>query len=83
VRQSPASKDAKTEVEGFTALEAVTRQRLVKLQQTEDLVRAVVDCRVCELVTALQLLVVTICKCSVNPITIPNPIYSHTNTCQY
>jgi hypothetical protein len=31
VRQSPASKDMNTEVEGSTALEAVTRQRLMKI----------------------------------------------------
>jgi hypothetical protein len=30
----------------------------------------------CELATALQLLAVTICKGSINPITIPNPVYS-------
>jgi hypothetical protein len=35
VRQSPASKDVNTEVEGSTALEAVTRRRPVKIQQTE------------------------------------------------
>jgi hypothetical protein len=35
VRQSPASKDVNTEAEGATALEAVTRQRLVKTKQTE------------------------------------------------
>jgi hypothetical protein len=35
VKQSPASKDVKTEVEGSTALEAVTLQRLVKTRQTE------------------------------------------------
>jgi hypothetical protein len=45
--------------------------------------RAVVNCRVCELAIALQLLVVTICKCSVNPITNPNPVYSHFITSQY
>jgi hypothetical protein len=38
----------------------------------EGLVRAVVNCRVRKLATALQLLVVTICKCSINPITNPN-----------
>jgi hypothetical protein len=37
VRQSPASKDVNTEVEGATALEVVTRQRLVKTQQTEKI----------------------------------------------
>jgi hypothetical protein len=36
-------------------------------------VRAVVNCRVCELATALWLLLVTFCKSSVNPITNPNP----------
>jgi hypothetical protein len=39
----------------------------------EDLVHAVVNRRVCELETALQFLVVMICKCSINPITNPNP----------
>jgi hypothetical protein len=35
VRESPANKDMNTEVEGSMMLEAVTRQRLVKTQQTE------------------------------------------------
>jgi hypothetical protein len=35
VRQSLASKKVNTEVEGTVALKAVTRQRLVKTQQTE------------------------------------------------
>jgi hypothetical protein len=43
VRQSPASKDANTESEETTALEAVTRRQQVKIQQTEDLVHAVVS----------------------------------------
>jgi hypothetical protein len=34
-------------------LQAVTKQRLVKTQQTGVLVRALVKCRVCELVIAL------------------------------
>jgi ribosomal protein L37AE/L43A len=46
----------------------------------EELVRAVANCRVCELAIALQLLVVMVWKCSVNPITNPNPVYSHTHT---
>jgi hypothetical protein len=40
VRQSMTSTDVNNEVEGSTALAAVTRQRLVKIQQTEDLVPA-------------------------------------------
>jgi hypothetical protein len=36
VTESPASEDVKTGVEGCTALKAVTRQRLVKTQQTEN-----------------------------------------------
>jgi hypothetical protein len=38
--------------------------------------RAVVNCRVCELAIALQLLVVTIHKRSINPIANPNPVCS-------
>jgi hypothetical protein len=47
VRQSPASRDVNTEVEGSTALEAITRQRLLKTADLEGLVRPVVNCRVC------------------------------------
>jgi hypothetical protein len=35
VRESPVSKGVNTEAEGSTALEAVTRQGMVKPQQTE------------------------------------------------
>jgi hypothetical protein len=34
VRQSPVNKDVNTEVEGSTALEAVTRRQAMKIQQT-------------------------------------------------
>jgi hypothetical protein len=51
VGQSPAGKNVSTETEEI--VEAVTRQRLVKIQQTEGLVRAVVKYRVCELAIAL------------------------------
>jgi hypothetical protein len=43
----------------------------------EDLVRALVNCRVGELARVLYLFVITICKCSVNPIINPNPVSSH------
>jgi hypothetical protein len=45
--------------------------------------RALLNCRVCESVIVLQLLVVTSCvyKCSINPITNQYPVYSHTLTC--
>jgi hypothetical protein len=46
----------------------------------EELVRAAVSCRICELAIALQLFVVTNSKCSINPITNPNSVYSHTHT---
>jgi hypothetical protein len=49
----------------------------------EDLVRAVVDCRLCELAIALELLRVAIFKSSINPITSPNHVYNHSNTWQY
>jgi hypothetical protein len=35
VRELPASKDVNTEAEEATVLKAVTRQRLMKTQQTE------------------------------------------------
>jgi hypothetical protein len=37
MRQSPAIKDVNMKVEGLTALEAVTRQRLVKRQKPEKI----------------------------------------------
>jgi hypothetical protein len=49
VRQSPASKNVNTEVERSTLLVSDTRQRLVKLQQTEK----ALNWRVCDLATAL------------------------------
>jgi hypothetical protein len=52
--ESPASKDVNTEAEESTVLGAVTKQRLVKTQQTEKTyLRAMVNCRVCELARAL------------------------------
>jgi hypothetical protein len=48
VRQSPASKGVNTEAEEATALEAVTRRQLVKLQQT-----GVMNCSVCISVSAI------------------------------
>jgi hypothetical protein len=46
----------------------------------EDLVCAVLNCRMCEWAIALLLLAVPICKSSINPITNPNPLYSHNHT---
>jgi hypothetical protein len=42
-----------------------------------DFIHAVVNCRLCELVLALQLFVVQLCKSSVNPVNTPNSVYSH------
>jgi hypothetical protein len=53
VRQSPASKDVNTEVEGSTALEAVTRRQPVKVKQTRDSVCGVMNCRMYELAIVL------------------------------
>jgi hypothetical protein len=39
-------------------------------------VQAVMNCKVCELAKALELLLVTFCKNSTNPITNPNPDYN-------
>jgi hypothetical protein len=51
VRQSLTSKDVSTEAEEAMALEAVTRRHPMKI--LEKLVRAVVNCSVCELAIAL------------------------------
>jgi hypothetical protein len=53
MRLSLSIKDVNTEAEEATALEAVTRRQPMKAEQTEEFVRAVVNCRVCELVFAL------------------------------
>jgi hypothetical protein len=77
VRQSPAGKNVSTEAEDIVGI----HHQATTGEDTADLLRAVVNCRVCELPIALYLPVVTICKCSINPITNPNPVYSHTHTC--
>jgi hypothetical protein len=43
----------------------------------EDLVRAVVNCNVCELAIVLKLIVVTSFKSPIKPIINQNPVYSH------
>jgi hypothetical protein len=53
VRQSLASKGKTMESKEATALEAVNRRQPVTIQQTEEFVRAVVNCRGCELALAL------------------------------
>jgi hypothetical protein len=49
----------------------------------EEFIHAIVNCRVCEIVIVLWLLVVTNCKYSTKPITNPYIIYSHSNMWQY
>jgi hypothetical protein len=66
-----------TEAEESVTLEAVTRRPPVKTQQTERAMCAVVNCKVCESAIVLQLLVTPSCKRAINPITNPNPVYSH------
>jgi hypothetical protein len=46
-------------------------------EDTKDLVRAVVNCSVCEFVKASKVYVVTTYKCPTNPITNPNPVSNH------
>jgi hypothetical protein len=45
-------------------------------EDAEELARAIVTHKVCEIVQRLQLIVVTSFKSPVNPITIPNLVYS-------
>jgi hypothetical protein len=78
VRQSPASKDVNTETEDIVGIrhQATTGEDTA---DSEDLVHDVVNCRLCELAIALQLLMVMSCvfKCLINTITNPIPVYSH------
>jgi hypothetical protein len=67
--------------EGASALEAVTRQRLVKAGHRKDLVRGLVNCRACDLAIALWLLVVTFCKILINSVAHPKPTCSYTPSC--
>jgi hypothetical protein len=53
MRQSSASEGKTMESKKATALEAVTRLQPVTIQQTEVFVRAVVNCRGCELALTL------------------------------
>jgi hypothetical protein len=82
VGRSPAGKNLSTEAEDIvgTCHQTTTGE---DTEGGEDKVRAVVNCRVCELAIALWLLLFTIYKCSGNPITNPNPVYSHSYKCQY
>jgi hypothetical protein len=59
-------------------VQSVVRES-VKRKHRRRCAAVTVICRVRKPVRLLQLLVVTICKCSINPITNPNPIYSHTH----
>jgi predicted thioredoxin/glutaredoxin len=52
MRQSVADTDVDMEVKESTVLGAVTRQVLVKIY-VEGLVRGIVNCKECELATAL------------------------------
>jgi hypothetical protein len=55
-------------VNGTSTIDSRYQATTSERQQTEQLVSAVVNCRVCELAITLQLLVVTICKQSINTI---------------
>jgi hypothetical protein len=60
------------EAQESTTLRAVIRRQPVKTE------RAVVNCKVRELATALPLHVIPNSKSAVNPITNPNPVCNHT-----
>jgi hypothetical protein len=81
VRQSPACKDVSKKEEDIVGNCHQTKTG-EDTADWEDLACAVVNCKVCELVTALQSLVLISCvhKCWINPITNPNPVYSHSIT---
>jgi hypothetical protein len=76
MRQSVAGKDVKMEVEESAALGALTRQQPVKTNR-EDLLRAVMNCRMLEFAIAVQLNVVKICRRAVYPVIYTNPVSTH------
>jgi hypothetical protein len=71
VRWLPACEDVSPVAEERPLLEAATKQRLVKTVTENTSLCVIVICEVC---------VVTSCvlKYQMNPITNPNPVYSHT-----
>jgi hypothetical protein len=78
VEQLQAGKNVSMEAEDIAGI----RHQATSGEDTadwEDFVRAVVNCRLYELATALQLLVVMSCvyKCSINPIADQNRACSH------
>jgi hypothetical protein len=60
-------------VDTFPSKEAATKRRLLK---TEKTFCVLVTFEVCNSVSMSQLFVVTFCKCSINRISNPNPVYS-------
>jgi hypothetical protein len=82
VRQLPVGKNVSMVAEDIVEI----RHQATTCEETadwKDLACPLVNCRACELATALQILVVTICKRSVTPITDPNPVYSHSCIWKY
>jgi hypothetical protein len=72
VGQSQAGKNVSTEAEDIVgSLYQTTGEHTANWEDLSV-------CRVCELAIALESLVVRICKCSINQITNPDPVCSHT-----
>jgi hypothetical protein len=82
VGKSSAGKNVCTETEDVFGIrhQATTGE---DTDDWEDLVNVVSNFWVCELAIALWLLIVTICKWSINQITNPNPVCSHSYTWHY
>jgi hypothetical protein len=76
VRRGPASNNV-SKSGRISILGNHNRAMTFEDHNTEDLVCVVVRSTVHVLVTALQLLVITIYKCSINPITNQKPMSSH------
>jgi hypothetical protein len=77
VRQTPVCEDVSPEAAEHALLEDVTQQRGEDKADWEELMRAVENCKLWELVTAIELIIVPIFKVSIKPTTNPNSIYSH------
>jgi hypothetical protein len=83
VRQTPVCEDVSPEAAEHALFEDVTQQHGEDTADWEELLCAVVNCKLWELVTALELILITIFKVSINPTTNPSYAYSHQSSDKY
>jgi hypothetical protein len=78
MEQSPVGKIVSTEAEDIVGIRHQAKTGKDKVD-CEDIMSPVVNCRVW-ISESAPLTLLTFCMCSINPITNPNPVYSHSYT---